>query len=234
MTVKPFQKKRGKASLIKGGVAFAFVLFIIFFAYFGNGLSFFHPNRLRILLEKAGFLAPLWYMIIMALAVIISPIPSVPLDAAAGAFFGPYLGTLYSALGALGGAIASFLIARFLGRKFIERFLRGHINLCSGCSDKLLTKVVFLARLLPFISFDIVSYGAGLTKMSLRKFILATFLGMLPLTFVYNYFGAVLVAGGGLSLVLGIVIVFLLFLFPIWIERYDLFSLRRFFRHDKG
>jgi hypothetical protein len=114
------------------------------------------------------------------------------------------------------------------------RFLRGHINLCSGCSDKLLTKVVFLARLLPFISFDIVSYGTGLTKMSLKKFILATFLGMLPLTFVYNYSGAVLLAGGGLSLMLGLVIVFLLFLFPIWIEQYDLFSLGRFFRHDEG
>jgi uncharacterized membrane protein YdjX (TVP38/TMEM64 family) len=70
--------------------------------------------------------------------------------------------------------------------------------------------------------------------MSLKKFILATFLGMLPLTFVYNYFGAVLVAGGGFSLILGLVIVFLLFLFPLWIERYDLFSLRRFFRHDEG
>jgi len=234
MTGKLFQKKIGGITLIKTALTFAFVLFIIFFAYFGDGISFFHPDRIRILLEKTGLFAPLWYMIIMALAVIISPIPSASLDAAAGAFFGPYLGTLYSAIGALGGAIASFLIARFLGRKFVERFLGGHINLCSGCSDKLLTKFVFLARLLPFISFDIVSYGAGLTKMSLKKFILATFLGMLPLTFVYNYFGVVLVAGGGLSLVLGLVIVFLLFLFPIWIERYDLFSLRRFFQHEEG
>lgn len=234
MITESFQEKKKEILLIKGAVAFAFVLFIVFFAYFGDRISFFHPDRIRIFLEKTGLLAPLWYMIIMALAVIISPIPSVPLDAAAGAFFGPYLGTLYSVIGAVGGAIASFLIARFLGRKFIERFLRGHINLCNGCSDKLLTKVVFLTRLLPFISFDVVSYGAGLTRISLGKFTLATFLGMLPLTFVYNYFGAVLVAGGELSFILGLAIVFLLFLFPIWIERYDLFSLRRFFRHDEG
>lgn len=134
-------------------------------------------------------------MLVMALAVIISPIPSLPLDVAAGAFFGPLLGTVYSLVGALGGAVVSFLIARFLGRNIIERFLRGHINFCTKCSDRLLTKVIFLSRLLPIVSFDIVSYGTGLSKMSLRAFSVATFVGMIPLTFVYDYFGSVLVVG---------------------------------------
>ena len=184
------------------------------------------------ILGEFGSLAPVLFMLIMALAVIISPVPSIPLDIAASTFFGPLLGTLYSAFGALGGAVASFLIARFLGRQFIEQFLGGHINFCSKCSNLLLTKVIFVARLLPIFSFDIVSYGAGLTKISLRGFSVAPLLGMLLLTFVYNYFGSILMVGRGLALILGLMMVFFFFVFPVLIERYDLFSIQRFFEHD--
>lgn len=68
--------------------------------------------------------------------------------------------------------------------------------------------------------------------MSLRKFTLATFLGMLPLTFIYNYFGSVLVVGKGLTLILGLILVLLFFLIPRWIEKKDLFSMGRAFQHD--
>ena len=87
-----------------------------------------------------------------------------------------------------------------------------------SCSDNILTKIVFLSRLLPVVSFDVVSYGAGLTNMSLKKFSAATFLGMIPLTFLYNYSGSVLVFGSGLSFVLGILMVVLFFVVPKWLE----------------
>ncbi len=158
-------------------------------------------------------------MFIMALAVVISPLPSLPLDMAAGAFFGVFMGTLYSVAGALAGSAASFMISRFLGRHFIERFLVGHINFCTYCSDKILTKIVFLSRLLPVVSFDIVSYGAGLTKMSLMRFSMATFLGMIPLTFIYNYFGSVLVFRRGLTITLGLIMVVFFFVIPVWLGK---------------
>jgi len=220
-----------RSLLIKGALAISLILFLFCAEYWWDIASRFHPDHIQEILAQVGSLAPVLYIIIMALAVIISPIPSVPLDAAAGAFFGPLLGTIYSAFGALLGAVASFLIARFLGRGFMERFLRGHINFCTQCSDRLLARVVFLSRLLPIVSFDIVSYGAGLTKMSLKVFIIATFLGMLPLTFIYNYFGSTLVVGSWLVLILGLFMVVLFFLFPLLIEKRDLFSLRKFFQH---
>ncbi len=70
-------------------------------------------------------------------------------------------------MGAIFGAVTSFMITRPLGRTLVARFFKGHINFCRQCSDKLLTKVVFFPRLIPFVSFDLVSYGAGLTQMSL-------------------------------------------------------------------
>jgi uncharacterized membrane protein YdjX (TVP38/TMEM64 family) len=181
--------------------------------------SYINTDLIKEFLSSSGGFAPLIYMIAMASAIIISPIPSLPLNIAAGALFGPFLGTVYSVIGALGGAVVSFVIARRLGRQVIERFTKGHVDFCTDCSDRLLTKIVFLSRLLPFISFDVVSYGAGLTKMSLRKFAVATFLGMIPLTFIYNYFGSVLVFSKGLTLILGFLLVMLFFLIPIWLER---------------
>ena len=147
--------------------------------------------------------------------------------------FGPWLGTLYAAIGVLTGSVVSFLIARFLGRELIEKIVGGHINFCGMCSDKLLTQVVLLSRLLPVVSFDLISYGAGLTKMSLRRFSLATFFGMLPLTFFYTYFGSQLVFGGGATVALGLLLVGLFFLIPRWIERHNLFGLRPLFEHDE-
>jgi uncharacterized membrane protein YdjX (TVP38/TMEM64 family) len=210
------------------------VIILLLFQFVWDIASYANPEHIQKWLSSAGSLAPLIYIVTMVLAVVISPIPSLPLDIAAGAFFGPFLGTIYSVIGALGGAVVSFMISRFIGREFIERFLGGHINFCTECSDELLTKIVFFSRLLPIVSFDVISYGAGLTKMSLKKFSLATALGMIPLTFVYNYFGSVLVIGRVLTIILGLVMVILFFLIPRWIERHNLFSLRRMFQHDQA
>jgi uncharacterized membrane protein YdjX (TVP38/TMEM64 family) len=210
-------------------VLIALSLFVLLF--FWNIETYFNPEHINNWLTDAGGLAPLIYVLVMAMAVVISPIPSLPLNIAAGAFFGPFMGTLYSATGALGGAVISFMIARLLGREIIERFISGHINFCSTCSDKLLTKIIFLSRLLPFFSFDIISYGAGLTKITLRNFGLATFFGMLPLTFAYNYFGSALFLVKGVTVILGLIMVILFFVMPYWIEKRDLFSMRKMFQH---
>jgi uncharacterized membrane protein YdjX (TVP38/TMEM64 family) len=119
--------------------------------------SYFNPENIKVWLNEAGSLAPILFMLIMAAAIVISPIPSLPLDIAGGAVFGPFWGTLYASVGALVGAMISFLIARALGRDLIARFLGGHINFCTECSDRLLIKIVFLSRLLPMFSTDIVS-----------------------------------------------------------------------------
>ena len=211
--------KDKKESYLLKSLLFAVLVVAILISLFVWGLpSFFKPEDIQSRLESAGVFAPLFYILVMALAVVISPIPSLPLDIAAGAYFGTIMGTVYSVVGALTGAVISFMISRFLGREFIERFLGGHVNFCTSCSDKLLTKLVFISRLLPVVSFDIVSYGAGLTKMTLKKFALATFLGMIPLTYLYNYSGSVLVFGKGLTFILGLVMVVLFFVIPRLLE----------------
>lgn len=187
--------------------------------------------RIESWLDGAGPLAPLVFMAVMAVGVV-SPLPTMPLDLLAGRVFGPVPGTLYAVTGATLGSLASFQLARWLGRDLVARFVKGHILLCQRCSDRLMTKLVLLGRLVPLVSFDLISYSAGLTRMSMWKFAVASFLGMLPLTFLYASAGHLVLGSRWLGWVGGGVMVLLFFLLPTLIERHNLFSLRRYFTHD--
>lgn len=217
--------------VLKGLAIVGLVVLAIFVERSFELSAIFKEARIAERLEAAGPLAPVVFVLVMAAAVVL-PVPTFPLDVLAGEVFGPLLGTVYAVSGATLGAMVSFLLARWLGREFIARFLKGHINFCRRCSDRLLTKVVFLARLVPAVSFDVVSYGAGLTKMSLAKFAAASFLGMLPLTFAYVSFGPLLSVGAPVAWLGGAVAVVLLFLLPRWIESRDPLGMRRLFEHD--
>ena len=190
---------------------------VAFWDDFGRLLD---TERLSGQLQAAGPFGPFVFMLLMAMAVVISPIPSLPLDLAAGATFGVTLGTMYAVIGAEIGAILSFLIGRSLGREALTRLLRIDITFCERCSDRHLALFVFLSRLLPIFSFDLISYGAGLTNMSLRAFAVATLLGMIGPTFLLTYAGEQVVSGEWVLIVLGLAMVALLLLIPKLMVRY--------------
>jgi uncharacterized membrane protein YdjX (TVP38/TMEM64 family) len=89
------------------------------------------------------------------------------------------------------GATLCFWIARALGRPMVEKLAGGAKTL--EVSDLFFarygSRAILISRLLPFVSFDIISYGAGLTPISVWKFLLATGIGQLPATLVYSYLG---------------------------------------------
>ena len=183
--------------------------------------AYLQPARFVEFIQTFGVMAPVVFVGVMALAVVVSPIPSLPLDLAAGAAFGPLFGTVYAVIGAEIGAIVSFLIGRKLGRAVIARILKNDVVFCEKCSDHHLIGFVFLSRLLPVFSFDLVSYGAGLTSMSLKAFALATFVGMIPPTFALVYFGSSTLAADWLVFLLGLVLVGLLVVLPKLIMQYQ-------------
>jgi uncharacterized membrane protein YdjX (TVP38/TMEM64 family) len=178
-----------------------------------------NPNHLVEYLQSTGNWAPLIFMAMMALAVVISPIPSVPLDLAAGIAFGPLLGTTYAVIGAEIGALISFMIGRLLGREVVSKLLRTNITFCEKCADHHLAVVVFLARLIPVFSFDLISYGAGLTKISVKAFALATFVGMIPPTFAFTYLGGTLTTVQWPLILSGVVLVGVFLVLPKFILR---------------
>lgn len=178
------------------------------------------PAALGQWLNDAGPLAPLVLIGTMAMAVVIPPIPSLPLDLAAGAAFGPFYGALYAVIGAEIGAIACFLVARALGREALARVMKTEVTFCQTCTDHQLMGVMFFARLIPIFSFDMVSYGAGLTNISLKTFALATLFGMAPPTFAFTYLGSSVVSAQWPLIAAGAAMVLFFLVLPTLLMKY--------------
>ncbi len=177
------------------------------------------PERLVDTVRSMGWLGPLLLAALMVLAVVIGPIPTVPITVSAGAVYGPWLGFALAMGSALLGALLSFWIARLIARDFVLQILGGHTLACAHCSDRLLFGMVLIARLIPVVSFAAVSYGAGLTAMSVRAFLIATAVGMVPMTVLYVAVGTTLSIDPYWAAFGGLLLVGLLFGVPRLVER---------------
>jgi uncharacterized membrane protein YdjX (TVP38/TMEM64 family) len=217
---------RKTSTPIKAALVLAFLAVLVLAWYLWDLPAFFNPAHVKAVLEAMGPLALLVYIVLIAATAILIPIPGPPLYVIAGAIFGPVLGTIYTVVGSAAGAAIAFLLARFLGRDFVESMVGKQVVICCECSEALLTRVIFFSRLLPLISFDVVSYGAGLTRMSLWKFTLATILGFIPMTFIYHIFGSAMAVSTSTAIALGVVIIAILFVLPYFLRRYDLQKFR--------
>ena len=103
------------------------------------------------------------------------------------------MGTAYSVIGQIIGASCAFWISRSLGRRHLARIVgETPAAQIDRLSKHLGTKVVFWARMIPFISFDLTSYAAGLTAMRYGPFILAAAFGSVIPTAVVVHFGEAL------------------------------------------
>lgn len=155
-----------------------------------------------------GIWAPIVSFLLMILQSIAAPLPAFIITFANAGLFGWVKGALLSWSSAMVGAALCFYISRFFGRavteKLTSKYALESIDEFFDCYGEY---AVLISRLLPFISFDIVSYGAGLTSMSFWKFFIATGIGQLPATIVYSYIGGML-TGTTRTVVTGLLLLF--------------------------
>lgn len=144
---------------------------------------------LQVRAARLGTWGPFLIVAMMTLAIVASPIPSAPIALAAGAVYGHVLGTALVVLGAELGALTAFFLARKLGRETLQNWLGDRLDYGLLGSQNALTATVFITRLLPFMSFDLVSYAAGLSKLHFWRFGLATLAGIIPASFLLAHFG---------------------------------------------
>ncbi len=157
-----------------------------------------------------GIWAPITSFLLMILQSVIAPIPAFLITLSNAAIFGWVKGALLSWSSAMAGAALCFFIARGLGREGVEKLTsKFDLNNIDEFFEKYGKHTILIARLLPFISFDIVSYAAGLTSMSFWSFFIATGIGQLPATIVYSYVGGMF-TGGAKLLMSGLLILFAL------------------------
>ena len=148
------------------------------------------PEGFRKLILSWGMWAVVGSLLLMVVHSFI-PFPAEFVAIANGMCFGALWGTVITWTGAMLGALAAFALSRRLGRPFAERMVRG--KGWYSLDDWLARyggEAVFLGRFIPVIAFNLINYAAGLTGISYWKFIWATGLGILPMTFLMVLMGA--------------------------------------------
>ncbi len=172
------------------------LLFSLLYFYLwqsGDLALFVQLKALQTKLQEIGYWGPLLIIVLMAGAIVMSPIPSAPIAVASGLVYGHIWGTVYVLIGAEIGALIAFTVSRLLGYSYVQKKFGNTIKYKFLNSEKHLMIAVFVSRLIPFISFDIVSYAAGLTKITYIQFALATLAGILPASFLLAHFGGEMV-----------------------------------------
>ncbi|MEJ8553798.1 TVP38/TMEM64 family protein [Tepidibacter sp. Z1-5] len=166
-----------------------------------------------------GIWAPIVSFLLMILQSVAAPLPAFIITFANAGLFGWVKGAMLSWSSAMAGAALCFYIARFLGRNAVEKLTsRTALKSVDEFFEKYGKYAILIARLLPFISFDIVSYAAGLTSMSFWSFFIATGLGQLPATIIYSYIGGML-TGTAKTFVFGLLCLFSLSILIVLIKK---------------
>ena len=170
----------------------------ICYSYISEGLIFSIVNNdvsnTLSFLDSFGVFAWVAFIGLVILEVVLAPIPPLVLYIIAGVLFGGFLGGLLTLVGNLIGALIDFKLARKFGQDKIEanmskRFKRKF--------DKFFEKYggfsIFILRVNPLTTSDIVSYLSGLTKIKTWKFFIATGLGLIPMIFIQTYLGDIFI-----------------------------------------
>jgi uncharacterized membrane protein YdjX (TVP38/TMEM64 family) len=150
-----------------------------------------------------GPLAPVAFIAIYIVACV-AFLPGSILTIGAGVIFGVVRGSICVSIAATLGATAAFLVGRYLARDWVSEKLEGNpkFKAIDQAVGKEGWKIVLLTRLSPVFPFNLLNYAYGLTSVSLRDYVLASWIGMIPGTILYVYIGALSgdvasAAGGG-------------------------------------
>ena len=138
-----------------------------------------------------GWMAPIVFIAIQALQVIISPIPGEITGPVGGALFGTWLGLLYSTIGLSIGTLFCFWVGRKWGEPLVRPWLsEHHWNRMTFILEAEGAIICFIVYLVPGFPKDIVSYLFGISPVPFWIFAVVSTIGRIPGTWISSYFGA--------------------------------------------
>jgi len=188
----------------KNIITAAFILALSTIYYLSQKTGMFEnptAEGLRDYIASFGALGPIVYMAMF------SVIPAGSIMAIAGGMAVVLcLGTLYKIIGATIGATVAFYISRLLGRGVVEKLVKGRMQKLEDGIEKGGFLLILIMRLIPIIPFNVISYGAGLTRIKYIDYMLATMIGIIPGVLVFTNLGdkALFVRSLGFMLAVGI------------------------------
>lgn len=171
-----------------------FAALVVAFKYF-NVAGLFAKSKDWI--AGLGPWGPVMFILLYILACVLF-VPGSVLTLAAGALFGVGWGSVYTSIGATLGATAAFLVGRYAARDWVAKRIEGNekFKAIDEAVGREGWKIVGLTRLSPVFPFSLLNYGYGLTRVSLRDYFFASWIGMMPGTVMYVYLGSLARAAG--------------------------------------
>ncbi len=183
------------AGIIAAVLAGLFLLSAVLFCGLIQGLSWcrwwphFSITELIALIKSSGFWgvgAAIGLMVIHSFV----PFPAEFVAIANGMVYGPLWGTVVTWVGAMTGAFSAFGLVRLLGRPFVDRMLtKRKIQKVDEWTARYGGGMILVSRFIPVISFNLINYVAGLTRISWWTFAWTTGLGILPMTLLMVVMG---------------------------------------------
>lgn len=164
-------------------------------------------------LKSFGPWAVIISIIVMIVQTIATPVPLFLVAGANGFIFGVSWGIIITMAGALLGSSIAFYLARFTARDHFAHYLTKYVPHIGSMSRLNCVKMIFLARLVPVLPSSVVSYAAGLSKVSFAGFFLASVFGKLPEIVVYTILGHSLEKAEGLTTKITVLLVLASLLF---------------------
>lgn len=142
-------------------------------------------SELRELIGEHVLFAPMIYVLCFAiLPIFLFPVPV--LAVVAGAVFGLFAGSLYTIIGAMINSVLMFYIARFLGFRTVSTFTQNSkskiLKTLGEPGGKF--SLILILRLMPLVPYNALNYACGVMNVSLRDYVVATFVGIVPATFI--------------------------------------------------
>ena len=162
-------------------IACAVAVFLLWEPLGDAFFSFIDKENIKTFLDQTGPLAPLVFIGLQALQVLMAPIPMQVFGLAGGYIFGAFWGTVYSMIGLTIGSFTAIWLTRLFGRKLVERFVAPEtLEKFDHLAEKSGLLVFFLIFLIPALPDDAICFIAGLTKLPILALVLVAFLGRLP------------------------------------------------------
>ncbi|AFS71690.1 TVP38/TMEM64 family protein [Exiguobacterium antarcticum] len=191
------------------------VLIISGLIWFSRAYLDINPTDIKEWILSFGMWAPILYILLYTIRPLIF-FPASVLSITGGLAFGALMGTVYTVIGATLGAVVAFLVAKKLGTGLIkQKDGAGKVEQIQRQLEKNGFIYVLIFRLLPIFNFDLISYAAGLSKVRLLPFFLATLIGIIPGTFAYNFLGSSIVSKDP-RIIIGAVTVFVVLTIVPW------------------
>ncbi|MCX6702327.1 MAG: TVP38/TMEM64 family protein [Candidatus Wolfebacteria bacterium] len=178
-----FYKNKKTISILFLGVLFIVVIF-------GAAGGYLNVSGIIIFLRSHKISAPLIFIIAYCV-LMVSFIPTIPLNFAAGFLWGGWLGTILTLIGTSLGASLSFFISRYFARSYFEKFFNKGFWKFIG--EKLIKndwKAVAFTRINPAFPFGLTSYFFGLTKISFKKYLIFTIVCVAPMVTLFSFLGS--------------------------------------------